>query len=187
MIWIDYIIITVVSFSVLVSLIRGFIRDTLSCVTWGSAFFVTSYYYAYLTGWFTYFNNKLVRNGLAIILLFFTTLIIGTIVNNVISSLVEKTSLSGTNRVLGVCFGALRGGLIVAVIIYVLDKFTSLSKSPEWQHSQLIPQFSYIINWILDYLKSTSNFYLGDTIGSLDNNEGMTICAVLLVSSVLCQ
>jgi len=158
MIWIDYVIIVVVGFSALVSLIRGFVREALSLVTWGCAFFVASHYYAYLAVWFTGFNDELVRNGIAIAVLFVATLIVGAIVNYVIGSLVEKTGLSGTDRVLGVCFGALRGVLIVSAILFFLDTFTGFSKSPDWQQSQLIPQFSYIIRWFFDYLKSTSSF-----------------------------
>lgn len=100
MIWIDYVIIAVVGFSALVSLIRGFVREALSLVTWGCAFFVASHYYAYLAVWFTGFNDELVRNGIAIAVLFVATLIVGAIVNYVIGSLVEKTGLSGTDRVL---------------------------------------------------------------------------------------
>ena len=99
MVWIDYAIIAVIAFSSLVSLIRGFVREVLSLVTWGCAFFVASHYYTYLSVWFTGFEDELVRNGIAIAVLFIATLIVGAIVNFVIGQLVEKTGLSGTDRV----------------------------------------------------------------------------------------
>ena len=158
MVWIDYAIIAVIAFSSLVSLIRGFVREALSLVTWGCAFFVASHYYTYLSVWFTGFEDELVRNGIAIAVLFIATLIVGAIVNFVIGQLVEKTGLSGTDRVLGVCFGALRGVLIVAAILFFLDSFTGVAKSEDWSKAQLIPQFSIIITWFFDYLQSSSSF-----------------------------
>ncbi|NDL65315.1 colicin V production protein [Acerihabitans arboris] len=158
MIWVDYVIIGIIVFSALISLIRGFIREALSLVTWGCAFFVASHYYVYLAIYFTRFEDQLVRNGIAIALLFVATLIVGAIVNYVIGSLVERTGLSGTDRVLGVCFGALRGILVVSATLFFLDTFTSFSQSADWQQSQLIPQFSGIIRWFFDYLQNTSSF-----------------------------
>lgn len=156
--WIDYSIIAVIAFSSIVSLYRGFVREALSLVTWGCAFFIASRYYPLLASWFTGFSDPLVRNGVAIAALFIATLITGAIVNHVISLLVRKTGLSGTDRVLGVCFGALRGVLIVAAILFFLDTFTGLAKSPDWSQSQLVPQFSYIIRWFFDFLQNTSSF-----------------------------
>ncbi|MCA6220268.1 MULTISPECIES: colicin V production protein [Photorhabdus] len=158
MVWIDYVIIAIIGFSALVSLIRGFIREALSLVTWGCAFFVASHFYTYLAVYFTRFEDELVRNGIAIALLFIATLIVGSVVNYVIGSLVQRTGLSGTDRVLGICFGALRGVLIVAAILFFLDTFTPLARSEDWKQSQLIPQFSHIIRWFFDYLQNASSF-----------------------------
>ena len=86
--WIDYVIIGIIGFSAFVSLIRGFVREALSLVTWGCAFFVASHYFSYLAVWFTGFAEPMVRNGVAIAVLFIATLIVGAIVNYVIGTLV---------------------------------------------------------------------------------------------------
>lgn len=160
MIWIDYVISGIIFFSALVSMIRGFVREVLSLVTWTCAFFIASHYYSYLAIYFTHFEEQIVRSSLAIAILFIVTLIVGAIVNYIINSLVEETGLSGTDQVLGICFGALRGILIVSAVLFVLDTFTAFSHSQDWQQSWLIPQFRGIIKWFFNYLQSTSSFLL---------------------------
>lgn len=156
--WVDFTIIGIIVFSSLVSLVRGFVKEALSLLSWICAFFIASQFYPYITGYLTYFHDEFVRNAIAIAILFVATLLVCAIVNYIVGELVQKTGLSGTDRVLGVCFGLLRGILVISAMLFFIDTFTPLSKSEFWHDSTLIPHFHFIIRWFFDYLQESSSF-----------------------------
>ena len=155
---IDYIIIGIIAFSILVSLLRGFVREVLSLGSWVVAFIVASQFHPYLAAYLTQIESMYIRNGTAIGILFVLTLIVGAIVNYVISQLVDKTGLSGTDRVLGAIFGLVRGALIVAALLFFMDTFTNFEQTDWWKESQLIPYFGFIIEWFFQQLQASSSF-----------------------------
>lgn len=155
---IDYIIIGIIAFSIIVSLLRGFVREVLSLASWVVAFIVASQFYPSLAAYLTQIDSLYIRNGTAIGILFVLTLIVGAIVNFVIAQLVDKTGLTGTDRVLGAAFGLLRGVLIVAAVLFFLDTFTNFEQTEWWKESELIPHFGFIIEWFFQQLQQSSSF-----------------------------
>ncbi len=157
----DIVILGVIGLSALISLVRGFAKEALSLVIWFGAFFIASQYYAKLAVYFTNIQDDMFRNGAAIAALFVATLVVGAVVNYVIAQLVQKTGLSGTDRVLGIVFGGLRGVLIVSAALFFMDAFTSFPDSEWWRNSQLVPEFSRIIAPFFEHLQATSSFLSG--------------------------
>lgn len=158
MVWIDITILVIIGISTLISLTRGFVKEALSLAIWIAAFFIAKFFYLDLATLFTGINDTMLRNAAAVAVLFIATLIVGSVVNYLIGRLVESTGLTGTDRLLGGIFGALRGILIVAAILFFMDSFTGLADETWWEESELIPHFGIVIQWFFEFLESSSSF-----------------------------
>ncbi|ANS86032.1 CvpA family protein [Vibrio scophthalmi] len=159
--WLDIVILSVIGLSALISLVRGFAKEALSLVIWFGAFFIASQYYSRLAVYFTKIQDEMFRNGAAIAALFVATLIVGALVNYVLGQLIQKTGLSGTDRVLGIVFGGLRGVLIVSAVLFFVDTFTTFNDSEWWTSSELVPHFKLIIEPFFEHLQASSSFLSG--------------------------
>ena len=145
--WLDFVFIGILSLSVIISLFRGLVREVLSLLIWAGSFWIAYNFVdvgaAALT---TYVDLPSARHLISFVGLFLAALIIGGMINFVVSKLIKKTGLSGTDRFFGMFFGALRGLVAIVVITFFVNA-TPLSEDPWWQDTQLAPHFVKVSEW----------------------------------------
>lgn len=151
MVWIDYIMLAVVILSVIFSLIRGFVREAISLGTWVVALWLGLTFAEPLSRWFTGIDSDVFRIILAFAILFVAVLLVGALLNHVFTTLVDKTGLSGSDRLIGAVFGFARGLVLVAVLIVVAN-WTTLPESKAWSESKFVPVVNPVAVWLTNVL-----------------------------------
>ncbi len=146
----DLIILAVLGISGIVSLMRGFVKEAISLVVWIAAFTIAVSMSPKLSLLLvSTVSTESLRMILSFILLFFGTLIVGGLVSRLLASLLKASGLSGTDRLLGMVFGVLRGSIIVLTCLIVIVPYLSVDDQPWWRESVLIPQFLMMEDWAL--------------------------------------
>ena len=150
--WFDYLIIAVISISALISLWRGFLREAFSLGVWVLAFWVSWSYFRDLAPQMVgLVSTPSVRLGLSFALLLIVTLLVGGLISLLLVQLLERSGLSGTDRMIGVLFGAARGVLLVTAVV-LLAGLTPIPQDPWWKESVLVPYFQELALWLRDLL-----------------------------------
>lgn len=156
-------IVLVIVLSALLAVRRGFTREALSLASWIAAFLIARLFgpalEILLEGWT---QTPSARAALAFGLLFAATLIVGALINHLVGELVRATGLKGTDRLFGAAFGAVRGVLLVTVLV-ALGRHL-FEADPWWRASRLVPVFAAMEDWTRDVASQLIDVIM--TIGS---------------------
>jgi membrane protein required for colicin V production len=136
-----------------ISLLRGFVRESLALAGWILAVWVSLFYMSSMAVFIAPYLNlpPSILSLVSFAILFVVTLIIAALVSNLVATLVDKTGLSGTDRAIGMLFGIARGILIVGVLI-LLAGFTLVPQDPWWKESVLISHFQQLALMMKEFL-----------------------------------
>jgi membrane protein required for colicin V production len=151
--WVDYSILVILGLSVLVGVLRGFVREVLGLATWVTAFVATYFLGAAVADRLVpYIPAAEVRLVVGQALLFFGALFVGAVLTHLIGVLVRESPVAPVDRTLGGGFGLLRGLVAVVLIVMLADASSTTREQRWWSESALIPPVlpmaSMVRSWI---------------------------------------
>lgn len=154
----DIIAFSLVLISILISLVRGLVRELISVMSWVLAAWLSIRYSRDISQYITFTDVQSLRVFLAFLLIFVIMVFLGAVVNFMIGQLVRKTPFSAADRVLGMAFGAVRGVLVLSVLV-LLGGLTPLPKDDWWQQSYAITRVQKVSIWMKGFLPAEISKY----------------------------
>jgi membrane protein required for colicin V production len=135
----DYLLIVIILASAVLGIVRGFLREVISVLTWLfgliAAWQFGDVIEPYLGGLLSSDN---VRPWAARAIIFVLVLLIGGSIGAVVNYFVRLSIFSGMDRFLGALFGVLRG-VVVAGVLALLGQLFELDTEAWWGKSLLVP------------------------------------------------
>lgn len=135
----DYVVLAIIGFSVLLSIIRGLVREILALAAWAIAFIMAWLFGGQLAAVMPEeIPGEELRLLAGFAALFFIVLLVMSLVAMGVSQLVKSAGLSAEDRLLGALFGLARG-LAVVTFLVLLAGTTALPGQPVWRDAVLRP------------------------------------------------
>ena len=136
---VDWILLGVLVFSMLLGAWRGLVYEVLSVLGWVVSFFVAQWFAPDLaTRLPVQSASDPVRYAAAFVLIFIATVFAAGLLAFIVKKLVAAIGLAPVDRVLGAAFGVLRGVILLLAATVVID-MTALKTSNWWQEAKGAP------------------------------------------------
>jgi len=137
--WLDYLILAVVAFSIVLGFMRGLLREVIALLTWIAAVWLA---WAYGPTLEPHLGGALadagVRPWAARTVVFLAVLLMGTALGALVGHFVRLSIFSGVDRLFGGLFGLLRGLAMLGVFV-ILCHALRLTGETWWRGSTLVP------------------------------------------------
>jgi membrane protein required for colicin V production len=135
----DYLVLFVLLASVVISTMRGLVKEILSLVSWVVAFVVANAYGAQLAPLLpSMIPGESVRLMVAFVALFLGVRILMGLLTLAVDALVKASGLSLADRGLGGLFGFARG-IVIVLFAVILSGMTSIPQQDFWKDALLSP------------------------------------------------
>ena len=148
----DYIVLLIIGISIVVSMMRGAVREVLALVSWLAAIYIAKTYATLLIPLLPVdIPTEALKILAAYIIVFFGVLLVASLLTIALSSLIRKIGLNWLNRGIGAVFGFARGLLIVCVLVF-LAGLTSLPKDARWTNAMFSSPLEALVKTMLPFV-----------------------------------
>lgn len=145
----DYLILGILTFSVLLGMYRGFLREAIALLAWLGGLWLAWRYAPVvepLLGGLV--GTPPVSTWTARTVIVVVVIIAGWLLAGLLTQLVRHSGLSlALDRLLGMFFGVLRGAVVIAALV-LLAQFAQLEQVKWWKKSLLLPYAEECAGWI---------------------------------------
>lgn len=133
----DYAVLAIVGFSVLLGVMRGFVREVMALGSWVVAFVIASAYGGDVAPLLAkQIPDENWRVLAAVVAVFIVVLVVMNIVAMLVSKLIKSAGLGVEDRLLGSVFGLARGVAVVLALVLGAG-LTMLPRQPVWKDAML--------------------------------------------------
>jgi membrane protein required for colicin V production len=148
----DYAVLIIVGLSVLLSVIRGLVRELLALAGWIVAFVAAGLWGGSVAPLLPdEIPDEALRMLAAFLIVFLVALLACSVIAIAVSQIVRSAGLGAEDRVLGGLFGLARGVLIVMVLV-LLAGLTPLPRQPVWNNAMLSAPLEALASALLPLL-----------------------------------
>ncbi|HYQ24719.1 CvpA family protein [Stenotrophomonas sp.] len=145
---IDLVLLIVIAVSTLLGLLRGFVSIVIGTVSWLVAAWAAFAFGNDAARWWAapaapggeHFVGGYLSVGIGV-------MVVVAVFGMVIKHIVQRNMLGSLDRLLGGMLGAVRGGLIAAILV-LLASFTPLSSERSWHASNVRPVLNPAVAWM---------------------------------------
>jgi len=141
--WLDYVLIAVLLFSVVMSARKGFSREIIGLVSALLALVLGMWFYGLAGSIFLSYVSARVANLLGFLLVVIAVLLCGALLGWIVNRFLRTVGLSFFDRLLGAAFGLVRGLLVVVTLLTAYMAFgpevDSKTVSSSVVHSRIVP------------------------------------------------
>ena len=148
----DYTILLIIGISIVVSMMRGAVREVLAIMGWLAAIYVAKIYATQLIPLLPAdIPTEALKILAAYVIVFLGVLLVASLLTIALSSLIRKIGLNWLNRGIGAVFGFARGLLIVCVLVF-LAGLTSLPKDARWTNAMFSSPLEALVKTMLPFV-----------------------------------
>jgi len=148
MIFVDYLLLAIVAASAIISIFRGFVKEAMSLAGWIIAVWAAVSLGHLAAGWLEgAVDSYTLRLWAGRAMLLVGILFISGAVSWLISSVLDETGLSGTDRAVGIVFGLARGVILAGIVVLMLE-FAGFGEASWWDDSKLIPLAAPVADFV---------------------------------------
>lgn len=164
----DYLFVLILLASATVGVLRGFIREAISLLSWLVGLWV-AWRFAYVLD--PYLGGMLATPGLrqwvARLLMLIGVLLLGAAIGAIVGYFIRRAAgLAVTDRIIGIVFGVVRAFVIIGIFAMV-GRGLDLDGEDWWKRSRLMPYAEQAANWLDHYAEPAVKPLLEEASGMI--------------------